>query len=265
MNSIVDSHCHLDFKDFSHDLNEVIERASKNGVDYLLAISINLEDFRKIYSISRSRKNIWCSTGIHPNNVPEFLNSDDIHFINKTLKKNTENTKVIGIGETGLDYYRGNRNIANQKKIFELQIQLATETNLPIIVHTRDADSDTIEFLNKAKKLGTKGLIHCFSSSLQFAKVVLDAGFYISFSGMVTYKKNSYFNDIIKYIPQDRLLIETDSPYLSPEPRRGKRNEPSNIIYTLKHISKIKKISEPDLSNLTTNNFFKLFSKIKSK
>lgn len=263
MNSIVDSHCHLNFKDFENDLDAVILRAQNNGVDFLLTISINLEDFNIINSISKRKKNVWCTTGIHPINVPKNLDEKKIDIIKNSIKKNCQEKKVVGIGEAGLDYFRDQENKFNQMKIFELQIDLSAEIGLPIIIHTRNADNDTAKMIRESQKVGLKGIMHCFSSTLDLAKVALDAGFYISFSGMVTFRKNAHLNDIIKYVPEDRLLVETDSPYLSPEPLRGKRNEPSNVIYTLKYISNIKKVKEDYLSDQTTKNFFKLFSKIK--
>ena len=263
MNSIVDSHCHLNFKDFEDDLDAVILRAQNNGVHFLLTISINLEDFNIINSISKRKKNVWCTTGIHPINVPKHLDEKNIDIIKNSIKKNCQEKKVVGIGEAGLDYFRDQENKLNQMKIFELQIDLSAEIGLPIIIHTRNADNDTAKMIRESQKVGLKGIMHCFSSTLDLAKVALDAGFYISFSGMVTFRKNVHLNDIIKYVPEDRLLVETDSPYLSPEPFRGKRNEPSNLIYTLKYISNIKKVKEDYLSQQTTKNFFKLFSKIK--
>tara|TARA_B100000989_G_scaffold299031_1_gene292239 strand:+ start:5042 stop:5845 length:804 start_codon:yes stop_codon:yes gene_type:complete len=262
MYSIVDSHCHLNFKDFKQDFEDIFIRAAQNKVNYFLTISVNLEDFEQINKISKNKNNLWCTTGIHPNYVPKDLNKKSIKSIKRILESNILKEKVIGIGETGLDYFRGEENKDNQKTIFDLQMELSSSAKLPMVVHTRNADSDTLEFIKRAKYMNVNGIMHCFASSLELAKEALNSGFYISFSGMVTFSKNSYLNQIIKYVPNDRLLLETDSPYLSPEPNRGKRNEPSNIIYTLKYISKIKNITEKELADQTTQNFFKLFSKI---
>ena len=265
MIEVVDTHCHLDFEDFSNDLDKVIIRANKKGVKYFLTISINLEDFNKVLNVANKNKHIWCTTGIHPNNVKNDLQSSDLEKIFEELKKNVKsnNKKVIGLGETGLDFYRNNENKINQLKSFDLHLELSGINQCPVIVHTRDAENETIEMLNeKVKKYNSKGLIHCFTSSKKLAKIALDNNFYISIAGIVTFKNSHDLKKIINYIPNDRLLIETDSPYLAPVPERGKRNEPSFIINTLNTISELKNMDVYELSLLTTNNFFNLFSNI---
>ncbi len=261
-NKIVDSHCHLDFIDFEEDFQTVIEKARLNNVDYMLSISVNLEKFEKIHKITRDFDNIWCSTGVHPNNVPISFESNELDILKKSLDKNLSRKKVIGVGETGLDYFRNSENKINQLSYFETHLEVASKTNIPLIVHTRDAESDTINFLNKfCKRNRTKGLIHCFSSSKNLAKCALDNNFYISFSGIITFKKCVELRKIVSYTPLDKILVETDAPYLSPVPLRGKRNEPANTLLTLKKIAEIKEIDIEQAAEVTTQNFFKLFSK----
>ena len=259
-NKIVDSHCHLDFSDFRHDLDQVIQKAKSNNVEYLLSISVDLKNFNNIHKITQKYNNIWCTTGVHPNNVPKKVEEGHIELVIKSLKSNLRKSKVIGLGETGLDYFREEDNKVNQINFFEAHLELSNSTNTPVIVHTRDAEKDTIKILknfNKRKKI--TGLIHCFSSTKKVAEAALDIGFYISLSGIITFKNATEIVDIVKYIPANRLLVETDLPYLSPVPFRGKRNEPSNTKFTLEKLSEIKNIPVDKMAKITTENFFRLF------
>ena len=262
MNSkIVDSHCHLDFKDFDDDRDEVIKNAKLNNVDFLLSISVNLENFNNVHKIAKNNKNIWCTTGIHPNNVEKDLSSIKLEEIQSSLILNLENEKVVGVGETGLDFFKNNLNKKNQIESFNVHLQVSGEKKFPTIVHMREAEEDTDFCITQAvKKYDTKGLIHCFTSTKKFAKLALDNGFYISFSGIITFKNVSDLIDVVKYVPLDRILVETDSPYLAPVPKRGKRNEPSYVNYTLEKIADIKNKSLDDIAKVTTSNFFSLFS-----
>ena len=263
-NKIVDSHCHLDFDDFKTDLDNVISNAKLNGVNYMLSISVDLEKFNKIHEITNRFENIWCTTGVHPNNVPKKINSKQIENLKKNLKLNLSKNKVIGTGETGLDFFRNHNNKKNQIDYFETHAEVSGLAKSPIIVHTRDADEDTIFYLKKfIPKYNTSGLIHCFSSSKMLAESALDLGLYISFSGIITFKKSDKLREIVNYVPLDRMLVETDSPYLSPVPNRGKRNEPAFTKFTLKQIAETKNINIEKVAEYTTNNFFKLFSKAK--
>jgi len=263
---IVDSHCHLDFDDFNDDLDEVIKNARLNNVEFLLSISVNFEKFSNIYKIAKKYENIWCSTGVHPNNVPEKFKLNEIDKLKTILEKNLSKEKVIGVGETGLDFFRNAQNRSNQINYFETHMEIAGKTNTPIIVHTRSAEEDTIASLNRfTPKYMTKGLIHCFTSTKELAECALNNGFYISFSGIITFKNANKLNEIVKYTPLDRILVETDAPYLSPMPYRGKRNEPSNTRFTLQKIAEIKKIDFEKAAKITTDNFFKLFSNIKNE
>ena len=265
LNKIVDSHCHLDFQDFDNDRDKIINNAKISNVDYFLTISVNLEDFDKVYEVTQNYENIWCTTGIHPNNVGLKINSFQFENIKRNILGNLKNNKVVGLGETGLDFFRGKENRTNQIESFMLHLFLSGDKKYPTIVHTREADDDTINCLNESvKKYSSTGLIHCFTSTKQFAKKALDNGFYISFSGIITFKNAIDLVDVVKYVPLDKILVETDSPYLAPVPFRGKRNEPSYVNYTLEKISQIKKIKKDELIKITTKNFFTLFSKIKN-
>jgi len=264
-NSIVDSHCHLDFDVYRNDLNEVIKRARLNNVKYFLTISVDLENFKKINSLTKKYENIWCTTGVHPNNVPENINSNSTENLVEKLIINCKEKKVIGIGETGLDFYRKSKNKINQIQYFESHAWVSSKTKLPLIIHSRDADNETINFFRKIKKFkNVSGLLHCFSSTLRLAKFALDNEFYISFSGIVTFQNVDDLLKIVKYVPLDRILIETDSPYLAPHPNRGKRNEPANVKFILEKIANVKKIDSDKIAEVTTNNFFNLFRKVKN-
>ena len=260
MTNIVDSHCHLDFKDFQDDLDLVIKKAYDSNVKHMLSISVNLEDFNNVYKVANSYDNIYCTTGIHPNNVPENKNNE---LLFEKLSLNLNKKKVIGVGETGLDFYRNEENRINQIEYFNTHLEVSGLFNYPTIVHTRNAEKDTINCIEKAvKKHSTKGLIHCFTSTMELAKKVLDEGFYISFSGIITFKKVDDLIEVVKYVPLDRILVETDAPFLAPMPFRGKRNEPSFVTHTLKKIAEIKKKKVEDMAQITTNNFFNLFSNL---
>ena len=259
MTDIVDSHCHLDFKDFKNDLDSVIKNAYKANVKHMLSISVNLEDFKDVYKVANSYDNIYCTTGIHPNNVPD--NQENNEFLFEELSLNLNKKKVIGVGETGLDYFRNEHNRINQIEYFNTHLEVSGSLRYPTIVHTRNAEKDTINCIeNAVNKHSSKGLIHCFTSTKELAKKVLNKGFYISFSGIITFKKVDDLIDVVKYVPLDRILVETDAPYLAPAPFRGKRNEPSFVTHTLKKIAEIKNKNVEDMAQITTNNFFNLFS-----
>ncbi len=264
-NKIVDSHCHLDFDDFSKDLNDIILNAKTENVEYMLSISVNLEKFKEIFKIVKKYDNIWCTTGVHPNNVPQKIDIKEIDKLKNNLEQNLSKNKVVGLGETGLDYFRNLQNKKNQMVFFESHMEVSGKTKLPTVVHTRDADQDTIFFIkNFVKKYNTTGLIHCFSSGKSLATCALDNGFYISFSGIITFGKSDELREIVNYVPLDRILVETDSPYLAPVPKRGKRNEPAFTKFTLEKIAEIKNLNTDKVAEVTTNNFFNLFSKAKN-
>lgn len=256
---IIDSHCHLEYEPINSSLKEVINRALKNGVEYLLSISTTNESYDKIIKIVENYKNVYGTYGIHPHETNNYKNLTSLEII----KKASLNNKIIGIGETGLDFYydHSDRNI--QKKIFIEHIKAAQNLNLPLIVHTRSAEDETYEILKIEKKnKDFKILIHCFTGSKIFAHKLVDLGCYISASGVVTFKKSKELAETFLTLPNDRLLVETDSPYLSPEPLRGKVNEPSHIVHTVNFLANLKGIDAKSFAETTSSNFFKLFGKL---
>jgi TatD DNase family protein len=243
----------------SLSLKETIDRANRDGVKYLLTISTEDKSYDKILNIVSNNKCVYGSYGIHPHEAKNHrsLKSDEI------IKKTKLNKKIIGIGESGLDFYYNHSDKKDQIKCFVEHITAAQNSQLPLIVHTRNAETETLEILNKKlKEKNFKILIHCFTGSKKFAFNLLDLGAYISASGVVTFKKSDTLANTFKELPNDRILVETDSPYLAPVPLRGKPNEPSYIIHTVKFLSKLKNISFEDFSNITTKNFFNLFGKL---
>ena len=253
---IIDSHCHLNYEPLSLSLKETIDRANKDGVRYLLTISTEDKSYDKILNIVSKNECVFGSYGIHPHEAKnhKFISFKDI------IKKTKLNKKIIGIGESGLDFYYNHSDKKDQIKCFEEHITAAQNTQLPIIVHTRNAETETLEILkNRLKEKSFKILIHCFTGSKEFAFKLLDLGSYISASGVVTFKKSEDLANTFKVIPNNKILVETDSPYLAPVPLRGKPNEPSYIIHTVKFLSKLKNLSFENFSNITTKNFFNLF------
>ncbi len=256
---IIDSHCHLNYEPMSLSLKETIDRANNDGVKYILTISTEDKSFDKILKIIQEFECVYGTYGIHPHEAKNHnkIKAEDI------IKKVKSNKKIIGIGESGLDFYYNHSEKNDQIKCFEEHITAAQELQIPIIVHTRSAEKETLEIIKKKKiEKDFKVLIHCFTGSKDFAFKLLDLGAYISASGVVTFKKSEDLANTFKEIPSDRMLVETDAPYLAPVPLRGKPNEPSYIIHTVKFLSKIKELSFEDLSNKTTKNFFNLFGKL---
>ena len=256
---IIDSHCHLTYEPMSKALNETINRASRDGVKYILTISTEDKSFDKILKIVDEYKSVFGTYGIHPHEAKSHQNikSDDI------IKKVNQNKKIIGIGETGLDFYYNHSEKKDQINSFEEHISAAQKKNLPLIVHTRSAENDTYEILQKyLSKKDLKILIHCFTGTREFAFKLLDLGAYISASGVVTFNKSQDLANTFKDIPNEKILVETDAPYLAPVPLRGKPNEPSYIIHTVKFLAQLKGLSFDEFANITTNNFFNLFGKL---
>ena len=254
---IIDSHCHLDFQNLYEQLEDVVKRAESNNVNLLLTICTTLDSFEKIKLIIKKYKNVYGTFGIHPHETSKntIVNSD---YILKTKKKYN---KIIGIGETGLDFYYeySDRNI--QKKAFIEHIRAASELDIPVIVHSRNAEKETFEILqSELKNSSLKVLIHCFTGSKDFANKLLNIGCYISVSGIITFKNSLELKDVVSYIPLEKLLVETDSPYLSPMPLRGKPNEPSFIIHTIEKLAEIKNVNVETICLNTTNNFKKIFN-----
>ena len=253
---IVDSHCHLDHSPLYEKLEEIVNRAQLIGVKFLLTISTSLNSFEKVKTIISKYENIYGTVGIHPHETKDHVNVDK----KKLLELKGSNNKIIGIGETGLDFYYQNSNKLVQKKKFIEHIEAAIELGLPIIVHSREAEIDTLNILKDFSSKNPKILMHCFTGSSYFSKKLLDLGAYISLSGIITFKNSIELQKTASTIPMDRLLIETDSPFLAPVPKRGSTNEPSFIKYTALKLAEIKDISYNDLIVYTSNNFIKLFS-----
>ena len=256
---IIDSHCHLTYEPMSSSLNETVKRANNDGVKYLLTISTEDKSFKNILEIVENYNSVYGTYGIHPHEAKKHKEIKSENIILNVKK----DKKIIGIGETGLDFYYNHSEKKDQIYTFLEHIDASQKTKLPLIVHTRSAEDETLEILKKAvQKDELKILIHCFTGSKDFAFRLLDIGAYISASGVITFKKSNELAQTFKKIPINRILVETDSPYLSPEPLRGKSNEPSNIVHTVKFLSQLKNISYEKLSDYTTQNFFKLFGKI---
>lgn len=251
----IDSHCHLDLLLEKNDLNEVIDRARKNEVKYIQTICTKLKEFPKILQIVEENEGIFASVGVHPNEIEEIVNHD-------ILVELASHPKVIGIGETGLDYYYKTVTKKNQINSFIQHIITSQQIKLPVIIHTRDAEIDTVDILTAEMKNATfPALIHCFTSTTEFARQMLNIGLYISIAGIVTFKNAAELKEVVKFVPLDRLLIETDSPYLAPVPMRGKQNEPAFVKYVAEYIAELKSISVEQVASQTTANFFALFSK----
>ena len=256
---IIDSHCHLTYEPMSSSLDETIKRANKEGIKYLLTISTEDSGFKDILKIVENYDSVYGTYGIHPHEANKhlYINSNYI------IKKVNQNEKIIGIGESGLDFYYNHSEKKIQIQSFLEHINASQNTNLPLIVHTRSAEKETLRILKEnTKNKDLKILIHCFTGTKEFAFKLLDLGAFISASGVVTFKKSKELAETFKEIPLNRILVETDSPYLAPEPLRGKSNEPSYITHTINFLSKIKKISYEEFSENTSRNFFKLFGKL---
>ena len=256
---LVDSHCHLDFPDFEDDMDDIVARAGEAGVSHMLSICTHVTKFDPVLAVAEQYDNIFCTVGIHPHNAAKEPEVTAEHLI-----RMARNDKVIGFGETGLDFFYDKSPRDLQKSQFKVHIEAAREAGLPLVVHTRDADEDMAEILKEETGKGAfSGLLHCFSSSRDLAETALDLGLYLSISGIVTFNKADELRKIVKEAPLDRLLVETDAPYLAPVPKRGKRNEPAFTRHTAEKIAEIKEISFEEVATATTDNFFNLFSKAK--
>lgn len=254
---LIDSHCHLDFPDFADELDEVVARAGRAGISHMVTISTHLSRFPGVLAVAERFDNIFCTVGIHPHEA-----GTEIEVTADALVALTEHPKVVGIGETGLDFYYEHSPRDVQERQFRTHIEAARRTGLPLIVHTRDADTDTIRILEEEHAKGAfPGLIHCFSAGEELAQRMVDIGLYISFSGIVTFKSAEALRDVARIVPLERILVETDSPYLAPVPRRGKRNEPAFTALTAAKIAEVRGLSPTEVAGATTANFKRLFTK----
>ena len=255
---LVDSHCHLDFPEYSSQLDAVVARAAAAGVGVCLSIGTELKRFPGVRAVAEKFPNVWCSVGVHPHESEKELLDDEAALIREAA-----HPKVVGIGETGLDYYYEHAPRQAQQANFRSHIAAARQTGLPLIVHTRDADGDTIALLRDEMGKGAfTGLIHCFTGTQELADAVLQMGLCISVSGIATFKNSSTLRDVVKSVPLERLLVETDAPFLAPVPHRGKTNEPAFVVHTAKMLAELKGVTVEELARVTSDNFFRLFSKV---
>ncbi len=255
---LVDSHCHLNFPELKDRIPEVLQTAEEHGVQLLQTICTKLSEFDEVQSIAAANENVFCSVGIHPHEADKEQTTKD------ELVKLTQRAKVIGIGETGLDYYYEYSDRESQQTQFREHIAASRETGLPLIVHTRDAEEDTVAILKEETARGAfPFLIHCFTGTQFLADEALKLGGYISISGIVTFKKAGELRDVVQTVPVERLLVETDSPFLAPVPYRGKTNEPAYTKHTAEEVARLKSLTLEQLAERTTENFFTLFNRAK--
>ncbi|MBI2706926.1 MAG: TatD family hydrolase [Proteobacteria bacterium] len=256
---LVDSHCHLDYEPMLSDIKGTLKRARDKEVKALLTICTDLSKVPLLKSIAETHADVFATLGVHPHEAEKTLPEKELFAF---LIQEATHPKMVGFGETGLDYYYTHSPKEAQQSAFKAHIEAALDCDLPLIVHTRDAEEDTINLLKTVGNGKVRGVMHCFSGSAWLRDQALDLGFYISVSGIVTFKKAQELRDILKEVPLERLLVETDSPYLAPEPYRGKSNEPAFMIETAKKLADLKEISFDELKTSTTQNFLTLFSKV---
>jgi TatD DNase family protein len=254
---VVDSHCHLDFPEFEPEREAVLARAGDAGVGAMLTISTRVGQFARYAAIAEAHPQVWCTVGTHPHQAAEEpdITAADLVGISR-------HPRCVGIGEAGLDYHYNYspRDIA--KRVFRTHIAAARETGLPLVIHARDADSDMIEILTDEMGKGAfKAVLHCFSSGRELARVGVALGLHVSFSGILTFRNSQEIRDIAAQVPLDRLLVETDAPFLAPMPHRGKRNEPAFVVETCKVLAEVKGVPAAEMAGITTANFFRLFAK----
>jgi len=255
---LVDSHCHLDFPDFKDEMDEVVKRAVANDVGVMQTICTHVSKFPQVLAVAEKYENVYASVGIHPHEAEKEQTTVE------ELVELASHPKVIGIGETGLDFYYEHSPRDIQEEQFRIHIEASRKTGCPVIVHSRDADEKTVEVLQDEYKKGEfKFLIHCFSSTSYLAEKSIELGGYVSISGIITFKKTDSLREAVKPLPLERLLVETDAPFLAPTPFRGKRNEPAYTKNTAEFLAELKGVTYEELAEKTTNNFFEIFDKAK--
>lgn len=255
---LVDSHCHLDFPFLSDQMGDVLSRANDAGIETLVTICTRIRKFDQVLAIAKAHDNIFCSVGTHPHNADEErdIELDEILSL-------TNHPKVVAIGEAGLDYHYDNAPREDQEKGFRTHIAAARETGLPLVIHTRDADEDTARILSEEMEKGAfSAVLHCFTAGAELARKGIELGLYVSFSGVLTFKSSDELREIAASLPMDRILVETDAPYLSPEPVRGRKNEPANVAHTAAKLAEVMGVSDEEIARATTDNFYRLFSKV---
>ncbi|WP_420225287.1 TatD family hydrolase [Pigmentiphaga litoralis] len=252
----VDSHCHLNFPELRKQLPEILEAMDRNQVGHALVVSVNLPDWPELMEVVHSQPRLWASVGVHP----DYEDTPDPSV--DELVKLSATDKVVAIGETGLDYYRLTGDLEWQRERFRRHIRAAREVAKPLIIHTRSSSEDTLRLMREEGAAQAGGVMHCFTESQAVADAAIDMNFYISFSGIVTFKNAKELHDVARTIPLDRLLIETDSPYLAPVPHRGKLNDPSKVIHVAERIADLRGLTVAEVARASTENFFRLFKGI---
>lgn len=254
----VDSHCHLDFPELKQDLTSILSNMRQNRVEHALCVSVNMPDWQGIIEMVEQHPELSASVGVHPDyeDTPEASVEELIRL--------AQHPKVVAIGETGLDYYRLSEPLDWQRERFRTHIRAAVETKLPLIIHTRNASEDTIRLMQEESAERCSGVMHCFTETKEVAQQALDLGFYISLSGIVTFKSAQQVQEVATYVPLERLLIETDSPYLAPVPYRGKRNDPSKVIHVAEKIAELRGMTVAEVARASTENFYRLFHKVQA-
>jgi TatD DNase family protein len=254
---LVDHHCHLDFPDFAKELDAVIARAEAVGVGLMVSISTRIRRFDALLAIAEAHDNVFCSVGTHPHHAHEELDVSVDEIV-----RLSQHPKVVAIGEAGLDYFYDNSPREAQEEGFRNHIAAARETQMPLVIHARDADADVAAILEEEMQQGWfPAVLHCFTGGPDLARRGLELGLYVSFSGILTFKKSDALRDIARAVPLDRLLVETDAPYLAPGQHRGKRNEPAFVVETAAELARVKGIAADELAYITTDNFFRLYNK----
>jgi TatD DNase family protein len=253
--TLVDSHCHLNYPELYPNLDQVLTHAAENNIRYCLAINTRLSETDTLKMIADKYPQVFCTVGVHPHDAKNHQPSD----LMAQLAEHVKHPKVVGLGETGLDYYYDNSPREEQIACFDIHLEASTKLNLPVVIHTRDADADTLVAINNHP--AATGVFHCFSGSIDLAKAALDRGYYISFSGIITFKTAEDLRDVVKFTPLDRMLVETDSPFLAPIPHRGKPNQPAWTRVVAEKVAELKEIPLEEVAQTTTTNFFKLFHK----
>ncbi|GHF93121.1 TatD family hydrolase [Thalassotalea marina] len=252
----IDSHCHLDrlkLDEFDNQLDAVVDKASQAKVDKLLCVSVKLADFPAMAAQTAKYPNVYLTCGAHPLNQEDAVEEQELYQL-------AQDNRVVAIGETGLDYFYAPETKALQLDSFVKHVSVARKLKKPLIIHTRDAQKDTLDILNGEKAADVGGILHCFTETWDMAKQAIDLGFYISFSGIVTFKNASALREVAKQVPDDRILIETDAPYLAPVPYRGKQNQPAYVVEVAKHLASIRGQSVEQIAEITSNNFNRLFN-----
>jgi len=251
---LVDSHCHLDFPELRADLAGVLSRMSDNGVSHALTISTTLETFPAVREVAHAHPNVWCSAGVHPDEQRDGREAS----LEELLAMGSD-ARVVAIGETGLDYYRLEGDLEWQRERFRTHIRAARKLRKPLVIHTRSSAQDTLRVMREEGAEEVGGVMHCFTETMEVAEAAIAMGFHISFSGIVTFKNAKDLKEVAKRVPVERMLVETDSPYLAPVPHRGKSNQPAFVKHVAEEVAALRGIAFDDVARATTENFFRLF------